>query len=184
MVSSCHREAELQHCQTYKSIAHLEKGESTMSQDPGSNPYDSPQNAGGGADPPVDPNAVQRVAGPAIGLMVIAGLAIALWILMILFNLLGVGLGAAGAAGGDEQAPGQMLSGTLGLITGILGLGIYGFVFYGASRMKNLQNYGMAMAASIVAMLPCSYCCLAGLPIGIWALIVITKPEIKSAFRG
>jgi hypothetical protein len=40
------------------------------------------------------------------------------------------------------------------------------------------------MAASIIAMIPCvSPCCLLGLPIGIWALVVLMKPEVKSAFH-
>ncbi len=34
------------------------------------------------------------------------------------------------------------------------------------------------------AMIPCvSPCCLLGLPLGIWALIVLVKPEVKAAFQ-
>ncbi len=51
-------------------------------------------------------------------------------------------------------------------------------------KMKKLESYGLAMAASIIAMIPClSPCCLIGLPIGIWALVVLSKPEVKSAFH-
>ena len=39
------------------------------------------------------------------------------------------------------------------------------------------------MTASILAVVPCvSPCCLVGLPIGIWALVVLSKPEVKSQF--
>lgn len=39
--------------------------------------------------------------------------------------------------------------------------------------------------AAILAMIPCvSPCCLLGLPLGIWALIVLLKPEVKAAFQG
>jgi hypothetical protein len=38
------------------------------------------------------------------------------------------------------------------------------------------------MVASVVAMLPCQCCCLFGLPFGIWALVVLNKPEVKSHF--
>jgi hypothetical protein len=49
--------------------------------------------------------------------------------------------------------------------------------------MKKLKNWNLAMAGSILAMIPCiSPCCIMGLPIGIWAVIVLMKPEIKSAF--
>ena len=46
--------------------------------------------------------------------------------------------------------------------------------------MKNDQD----TPATIIAMVPCiSPCCLVGLPIGIWALVVLMKPEVKAAFR-
>jgi hypothetical protein len=42
----------------------------------------------------------------------------------------------------------------------------------------------VSFIASILAMIPCftSCCCLVGLPIGIYALVVLNKPEVKSAF--
>ena len=33
-------------------------------------------------------------------------------------------------------------------------------------------------------MLPCSACCLLGLPMGIWALIVLIDNEVKRLFDG
>jgi len=39
------------------------------------------------------------------------------------------------------------------------------------------------VVASILAMVPCiSPCCLLGIPIGIWALVVLMKPEVQQAF--
>jgi len=38
------------------------------------------------------------------------------------------------------------------------------------------------MAGAVVAMLPCQCCCLLGLPAGIWALVVLNKPEVNSQF--
>jgi hypothetical protein len=50
--------------------------------------------------------------------------------------------------------------------------------------MRKLDSYGLAMTASIVALIPCiSPCCVVGLPIGIWALVILSKPEVKSAFH-
>jgi hypothetical protein len=58
-------------------------------------------------------------------------------------------------------------------------------IVMGALKMKILQSYGLAMTSSILAMIPCiSPCCLLGLPIGIWSVVVLSKPEVKSAFRG
>jgi hypothetical protein len=57
-------------------------------------------------------------------------------------------------------------------------------IFMGAGKMKRLESYGFAMAVSIIAMIPCiSPCCLIGLPMGIWALVVLLDPNVKAAFR-
>jgi hypothetical protein len=86
---------------------------------------------------------------------------------------------------GDE-VPGwmtMMASGTISVVFAIIGILIGGLIFYAALQMRKLQSYGLAMAGSIIAMIPCiSPCCIIGLPIGIWALVVLTKPEVKAAF--
>ena len=49
--------------------------------------------------------------------------------------------------------------------------------------VKKLESYTFAIIATIIAMVPCiSPCCIVGLPIGIWALVVLNKPEVKGAF--
>jgi hypothetical protein len=58
-------------------------------------------------------------------------------------------------------------------------------VIYGGMKMKNLENYTLAIVSAIVAMIPCtSPCCFLGLPIGIWALVVLCNTDVKMAFRG
>jgi len=40
------------------------------------------------------------------------------------------------------------------------------------------------MAAAIVACVPfCSPCVVLGIPFGIWALVVMAKPEVRAAFQ-
>ena len=68
--------------------------------------------------------------------------------------------------------------------SGVLGVLLRAIVFLGAVKMKNLQNYGLSMAAAIIAIIPCfSACCLLELPFGIWALVVLSNAEVKQAFR-
>ena len=43
----------------------------------------------------------------------------------------------------------------------------------GAARMFDLQSYGIAMIAAVVAILPCALGFPISLPFGIWALIVV-----------
>jgi hypothetical protein len=77
----------------------------------------------------------------------------------------------------------NMFSGGVGLVFNGIAIGVSVLIIMGAQKMKNLESYGLVMAASIVAMIPCiSPCCLLGLPFGIWALIVLMKPEVKNAF--
>lgn len=63
----------------------------------------------------------------------------------------------------------------------VLALGC--LVFHGAAKMKSLESYGWAMAACILAMLPCSLCCILGLPFGIWGLLVINRSDVNNAFH-
>lgn len=124
-----------------------------------------------------------KVSGPAIGLMITAGLGIFAQICGLLFRMLGMGIGSM-MAENQEQAFAQMFLGTLGIVFGIIGILVGIVVFIGAQKMKKLESYGFAMAVSILAMIPCiSPCCILGLPIGIWALVVLVSPEVKAAFR-
>ena len=51
----------------------------------------------------------------------------------------------------------------------------------GAIRMLSLRSWGLAIAASICAILSFS-CCVLGPAAGIWALVVLCRPEVKAAF--
>jgi hypothetical protein len=98
-------------------------------------------------------------------------------------NILGAGLGSLSAAGSEEQLLNWM-SGGIGIVTAAIGLLIAGLLIYAAMEMKKLKQWGLAVAASILAMVPCiSPCCIIGLPMGIWALVILMKDEVKAAFH-
>jgi hypothetical protein len=94
-------------------------------------------------------------------------------------------MGAAGMQGSEEMPQWvNMMSGGLGIVQSILAMGMSVLILLGALKMKKLENYTFSIIATIVAMVPCiSPCCLVGLPIGIWALVVLNKPEVKSSFH-
>ncbi len=52
-------------------------------------------------------------------------------------------------------------------------------ILFGAYQMLRLRSYAWAVAAGIVAIVSCS---LIGLPMGIWALIVLAREDVKGAF--
>ncbi len=123
--------------------------------------------------PPTDPEvarwlAAQRsVRGPAIGLLVTG---ILNWILLPVFGLVGAALAAR-----HEVAPVPFLWPLLALMV------ISSFMIYAALKMKAVEAWGAAMAGSILAILisPGNWI---GLPIGIWALVTLTRSSIRSAF--
>ena len=131
--------------------------------------------------------ALQLVKGPVIGLKVTAIVGLVLVAAGLVMNIM--------TLGGFQIFPQQIndpqmqkllssLSGGLGIVQGIIG-GVVGvIVLIGAAKMQKLQSYQFALTASIVAMVPCiSPCCVFGLPFGIWALVVLNKPEVKSQFN-
>lgn len=126
----------------------------------------------------------ERVRGPAIGLLVTAGLGIVTNLFGLIWYLIGRPLGKLPAELGDEVAEKLVqLSSMLGIFGSLLGLAISALVAYGAVQMLRLRSFGWSMAASILALIPCtSPCCLVGLPIGIWALVVLRQAEVKAAF--
>jgi len=57
-------------------------------------------------------------------------------------------------------------------------------ICHGATQMMRLHSFGLAVAASILAMVNISNCCcVVGLPIGIWALVVLFQPGVRSSFE-
>lgn len=60
---------------------------------------------------------------------------------------------------------------------------INALVFFGALKMKGLQSYGLANTGAILALIPCcGPCVCVGIPLGIWALVVLRKPEVRASF--
>lgn len=54
----------------------------------------------------------------------------------------------------------------------------------GARAMMQRSSYRAAMTAAIANVIPCiSVCYLLGIPLGIWALILLRDPQVKPAFR-
>lgn len=126
-----------------------------------------------------DPFALEQVSTPAIFLMVVAGLGLAGGVVSILVNTLGM---AVGSQLKESRAMMNVASGAFGIAMAFLSIAANAVILYGAIKMKRLQSFGLAMAASILALVPCMTCCCLGLPVGIWALVILNKPEVKGAF--
>lgn len=130
--------------------------------------------------------ALSAVKGPAIALIVAAALGIAADLLGAVIRLLGRDQDMyQNMPNLSPQVRSILLhfQGASGAMINLLGVALNIFVLFGALKMMRLQNFNLVLAACIVALIPCTgCCCILGLPFGIWALVVINKPEIKSQF--
>ena len=138
--------------------------------------------AASGYPPVPGSDAQSRVQGPAIAVLVVAALEALMGLVGIVANLLGVGIVGLGRMSQDERIA-QLVGGTIGIVIAIIGVLLAFVAIFGALKMKSLQSYGMAIVASVVVMLPCSYCCCVGLPVGIWSLVTLMNADVKAAFR-
>ncbi len=58
------------------------------------------------------------------------------------------------------------------------------FILIAAIGMIGLRWRGVTLTGSILAVIPCfSPCCLLGIPIGIWALVVLNQADVRQAFQ-
>jgi hypothetical protein len=124
-----------------------------------------------------------QLSGPAVGLLV-TGIIGGIFELTSFIAML---FGASWIAVMEEDIPEKlegMFEASFWTASSLVGVMIAVFLIYASTKMREASSWGLCMAASILAMIPCiSPCCLIGLPIGIWCLVVLTKPEIKAAFQ-
>ena len=125
--------------------------------------------------------ALRRVKMPALLMMITTGIMICLYPLALIGNLMNIGAGAqAGGQGGDYM----VFEGTFGIISLVVGLIMSIVILIGLRKMMILESYGFSMATMILSMIPClSPCCIFGLPLGIWGIIVLNDENVKAAFR-
>lgn len=130
-----------------------------------------------------------KVKGPAVALVVVAALGALLSIM---------GLAFAGAMGSFYESMGmpeeqleqmramQGANFAMTLIATVFAVAADAFVIWAALRMMKLQGWVPAVVASFLVMIPCfsSICCIVGVPVGIWSLVVLFNADVKRAFQG
>jgi hypothetical protein len=120
-------------------------------------------------------------------MIVVAGLDVAFALVMLCLNILGMSWlrmsETMPGRWGDEVAEDIMMGG-FGIMLCIVGILIDAVIILGANKMRNLDSYGFAVAASILSVIPClsSPCFVLGMPFGIWALVVLMNEDVRNAF--
>jgi len=120
----------------------------------------------------------QRVWIPAVGLLV-AG---AINCLAVLGALVGMAISLIQKGFSGQLITFGLLPASVELII-VAAVAAHGLcVLLGAWNLMQLRSYRWALAGGILGMCPFFPGAFVGLPMGIWALILITKKEVKAAF--
>lgn len=148
-----------------------------------SNPYTSPSGIGG--LPPRDSSDVQgRVLPPAIALIIVAGLGLTMSLFNVAFAVI------SGPLPVDPNAPDfvrgmqQSASGPVAIVAQSLFALLNVAILFGGVQMARRRMRPLAITASVLAMVNVgTCCCVIGLPVGVWSLVILFLPEVAAAFR-
>lgn len=152
---------------------------------------------GGGGWPgaPVDPQAVARqLKAPALLLIffAVAGIVFAVsglflkqfWVDAMIRGIEQMNLPIDANARAQLDAARNAGIGVMDVGQVIFGAAMNVVMLLGALKLMKVQSWGFSLAAAILVMLPCgSCCCCLGIPLGIWIIVLLNKPEVKAAFR-
>lgn len=142
----------------------------------------------GGAPPPPGTGGGAREALNVPGILfIVFG---SLSILYALFGMVGGGVNEAQMnqlLSDPKLPPGakdalRFMVGPGAKILNLVAMGLSALMVFGGVQMRNLKGYGVAIAACVIGILPCTSCCCVTLPIAIWALTILTRPDIKASF--
>lgn len=124
-----------------------------------------------------------KVRTPAICLIVVGAISIAFSILSVIMDIFLLASGMAEElslrTGNDEvgYAMFRLTWAVVLLLTSTL-------VTIGGISMLRMRSYALSYTAAVVASIPClGPCCILGIPFGIWALVVLHREDVRSAFR-
>jgi serine/threonine protein kinase len=127
-------------------------------------------------------NGADMVTIPAIGLMVTGVWKLFSALKVVVLYAWPVGwlnsvLSSTGLFHGSQLSAYLLISTFLfSVVPGVL-------ILYGAVQMLRLRSHGWAVAAAILAIVACGLASLLGIPMGIWALVVLSRPGVQEAFR-
>lgn len=136
---------------------------------------------------PVNSNqteALKLVRGPAIFILVLAILNVLACLWGLIFSDVEAQLEAIPNMPPETMELVRKVSFLFGVPANLFGIAMAITCIFGSLQMMKLRTYGFALAAAIIMLIPCGTCCCClNIGAGIWALVVLCKQEVKSAFQ-
>ena len=128
--------------------------------------------------------ALKLVRGPAIFLLVLSILDILASLLGIVMTFFQTALLSMSNLPQQNVELQRQVSILFGLPANATGLVIAIICLFGSIRMMKLKSYGLAMTSAVLMLFPCgTCCCCVNVGAAIWALVILSKPEVKTAFQ-
>jgi hypothetical protein len=143
---------------------------SPFGEPPEANPYASPASQIG-AGSPTNPLLI-----PAIALLILS----LLFVLIIIISLPGQIARISAIDTTKPEGAGRFL----GQVTSLIAWPLMNLaVALGAVSMIRLKGYRSAFVAAILSVIPCcSPCFVFGIPFGIWAIVLLSRSDVKQLF--
>jgi len=133
-----------------------------------------------GTDAPLDPALARRlVRWPAIGLLVVALLDFLPALIPFVCGLFEACEHFPRVDWDDRQAGEFFMASLVALVVHLPTIGL---LMLASRKMRRLRLRGLALTASVVAIIPCHAGFVLGIPIGIWSLIVLTRRDVAATF--
>lgn len=67
------------------------------------------------------------------------------------------------------------------IVIGALGLLQAAMMILGALSLRRRSRYALAMTGGVLALIP-NLCCFITLPFGVWAVVLLGRPDVRAAF--
>jgi len=149
---------------------------------PAANPYQSPSlgSAGYPTRKKKKSSSDTVVVAPAIAMIVIGSLSLLVAIPVLIFQVIGFVQASSQMSG---ETPPQVYGVLVGVIVGgLVSVVIHILIITGGVKMLKFESWGAALTGAILLILPCTACWV-GLPIGVWATIVLSLGDVRARFR-
>ena len=124
----------------------------------------------------------QAVKAPAIGMVVTAGINLAVLLALVAIVVMQGNIAERKVTDiAGHVVEHTVVEWTLMVPITLAGFIINGMILLGSMRMMQLRNRGLAITAAILALIAAPSN-LIGLPFGIWTLVVLSRREIRTSF--
>lgn len=126
----------------------------------------------------------RRLQLPASGLIIVGALNAISGVVLILGRLASLVSGPEREITDEARRLGYITASIFFPLVSLISIMAAPVIIYGGIQMLKARRYFVAMLAAILALIPLSsICCIPGIPIGIWALIVLRDPEVRACFE-